>query len=214
MLVISILKSTHNNPFQLKASQGFVLRKHLCCILWPKSTMTWRDCQDEINSGSAQQEALESQTGQTGTTKWPICHHLTQWDPDEEGPASKESKCSHFRKSSWSCRRACSLEDHWDFFSLLGRLLSSSYKDHLKEAQARVLQATSFRRKDLEPVLFEHPGTEGPTRKDKPPLPGVSEVHLPNLPQEIIRCFALVAASGFLQKGKLGLFLSQIKFMK
>uniref|UniRef100_A0A4W5N2X4 Shroom family member 2 n=1 Tax=Hucho hucho TaxID=62062 RepID=A0A4W5N2X4_9TELE len=28
---------------------------------------------------------------------------------------------------------------------------SSSYKDHLKEAQARVLQATSFRRRDLEP---------------------------------------------------------------
>ncbi|TRY58442.1 hypothetical protein DNTS_002065 [Danionella cerebrum] len=38
-----------------------------------------------------------------------------------------------------------------------------SYKDHLKEAQARVLQATSFRRKDLEPVLFDHPVTEGPS---------------------------------------------------
>ncbi|XP_029356799.1 protein Shroom2 isoform X2 [Echeneis naucrates] len=30
------------------------------------------------------------------------------------------------------------------------------YKDHLKEAQARVLKATSFRRKDLEPVLVEN----------------------------------------------------------
>lgn len=50
---------------------------------------------------------------------------------------------------------------------------SSSYKDHLKEAQARVLQATSFRRRDLEPVLFEHSSVEVACRKDVPP---VSEV--------------------------------------
>lgn len=50
---------------------------------------------------------------------------------------------------------------------------SSSYKDHLKEAQARVLQATSFRRRDLEPVLFEHPSDVVASRKDVPP---VSEV--------------------------------------
>ncbi|XP_055799942.1 protein Shroom2-like isoform X3 [Salvelinus fontinalis] len=37
---------------------------------------------------------------------------------------------------------------------------TSTYKDHLKEAQARVLKATSFRRRDLEPVLLEHPGAE------------------------------------------------------
>ncbi|XP_035266497.1 protein Shroom2-like isoform X2 [Anguilla anguilla] len=37
-----------------------------------------------------------------------------------------------------------------------------SYKDHLKEAQARVLQATSFRRRDLEPAQQEAPaGAEG-----------------------------------------------------
>ncbi|XP_056449921.1 protein Shroom2-like [Gadus chalcogrammus] len=39
---------------------------------------------------------------------------------------------------------------------------SSSYKDHLKEAQARVLQATSFQRRDLGP-----PGPDGRA----PPLP-------------------------------------------
>ncbi|CAL8397442.1 unnamed protein product [Boreogadus saida] len=39
---------------------------------------------------------------------------------------------------------------------------SSSYKDHLKEAQARVLQATSFQRRDLGP-----PGRDGRA----PPLP-------------------------------------------
>ena len=37
---------------------------------------------------------------------------------------------------------------------------STSYKDHLKEAQARVLQATSFRRRDLEP-----PGADPPAGK-------------------------------------------------
>ncbi|KAF4079313.1 hypothetical protein AMELA_G00191800 [Ameiurus melas] len=53
-----------------------------------------------------------------------------------------------------------------------------AYKDHLKEAQARVLKATSFRRRDLEPVLLEHPGAEvlSTSRKDTPSLPSVSEV--------------------------------------
>ncbi|KAI1885115.1 hypothetical protein AGOR_G00216860 [Albula goreensis] len=37
---------------------------------------------------------------------------------------------------------------------------TSTYKDHLKEAQARVLQATSFRRRDLEPMLQETPGSD------------------------------------------------------
>ncbi|XP_042339581.1 protein Shroom2 isoform X2 [Plectropomus leopardus] len=58
---------------------------------------------------------------------------------------------------------------------------TNSYKDNLKEAQARVLKATSFRRKDL--VLLEHPAAEAlpnyPSsalaRKDLTPLPTVSE---------------------------------------
>ncbi|KAJ0065228.1 hypothetical protein NL108_006557, partial [Boleophthalmus pectinirostris] len=37
---------------------------------------------------------------------------------------------------------------------------SNAYKDNLKEMQARVLKATSFRRRDLEPVLVEHPVSE------------------------------------------------------
>ncbi|GAA6102522.1 protein Shroom2 isoform X1 [Tachysurus ichikawai] len=55
---------------------------------------------------------------------------------------------------------------------------TSAYKDHLKEAQARVLKATSFRRRDLEPVLLEHPGDEdlSSSRKDTPSLSIVSEV--------------------------------------
>lgn len=60
---------------------------------------------------------------------------------------------------------------------------TNTYKVNLKEAQARVLKATSFRRKDLEPVLLEHPASEALpnypssvlTRKDVAPLPTVSE---------------------------------------
>ncbi|XP_041861518.1 protein Shroom2 isoform X2 [Melanotaenia boesemani] len=60
---------------------------------------------------------------------------------------------------------------------------SNTYKDHLKEAQARVLMATSFRRKDLEPVLLEHstaeslPSYQSSTHvhKDVNPLPTVTE---------------------------------------
>ncbi|XP_071343153.1 protein Shroom2 isoform X2 [Trachinotus anak] len=60
---------------------------------------------------------------------------------------------------------------------------TNTYKDHLKEAQARVLKATSFRRKDLEPVLVENPAAEALpnysssalVRKDVTPLPTVTE---------------------------------------
>ncbi|XP_061635008.1 protein Shroom2 isoform X3 [Phyllopteryx taeniolatus] len=60
---------------------------------------------------------------------------------------------------------------------------TNTYKDNLKEAQARVLKATSFRRKDLEPVLVEHPSAEAipsypssvMAKKDVTPLPTLSE---------------------------------------
>ncbi|KAE8294467.1 Protein Shroom2 Protein Apxl [Larimichthys crocea] len=60
---------------------------------------------------------------------------------------------------------------------------TNTYKGNLREAQARVLKATSFRRKDLEPVLLENPAAEALpnypssalTRKDITPLPTVSE---------------------------------------
>ncbi|XP_063306152.1 protein Shroom2 isoform X2 [Pelobates fuscus] len=41
---------------------------------------------------------------------------------------------------------------------------SSTYKNHLKEAQARVLRATSFQRRDLEPGLADH-SSVSPDRK-------------------------------------------------
>lgn len=61
--------------------------------------------------------------------------------------------------------------------------VTNSYKDHVKEAQKRVLKATSFRRKDLEPVLLENPSPDSlpgypsvaVARKDAPQLPTVTE---------------------------------------
>ncbi|TMS11564.1 Protein Shroom2 [Larimichthys crocea] len=43
-----------------------------------------------------------------------------------------------------------------------GVSFSNTYKDHLKEAQARVLQATSFQRRDLEPLGPEPPVVKAP----------------------------------------------------
>ncbi|TVK90640.1 Protein WWC3 [Bagarius yarrelli] len=54
---------------------------------------------------------------------------------------------------------------------------TSAYKDHLKEAQARVLKATSFRRRDLEPVLLEHPGAEVSEVLANKPASGTNHVH-------------------------------------
>lgn len=64
-----------------------------------------------------------------------------------------------------------------------GGSFTNTYKVNLKEAQARVLMATSFRRKDLEPVLLENPAAEtlpnypssGLTGKDAHSLPPVLE---------------------------------------
>lgn len=64
-----------------------------------------------------------------------------------------------------------------------GGSFTNTYKVNLKEAQARVLMATSFRRKDLEPVLLENPAVEtvpnypssGLTGKDAHSLPPVLE---------------------------------------
>ncbi|XP_043098195.1 protein Shroom2 isoform X3 [Puntigrus tetrazona] len=134
------------------------------------------DCQNEIHSGSAPQEPLDSQSGKQArrsdrfatTLRNEIQMRRAQLQKSRSA-ATLESPVEVVEEPAvWKTTGTSSPSSDGCF--------SSSYKDHLKEAQARVLQATSFRRKDLEPVLFEHPGTEGPTRKDTPPLPGVSEV--------------------------------------
>ncbi|XP_041127542.1 protein Shroom2-like isoform X1 [Polyodon spathula] len=95
----------------------------------------------------------------------------TLTDPDEveeEAESWKEESAEHSTSSSDGS-------------------FSNTYKDHLKEAQARVLGATSFRRRDLEPVLLEHPASPSDTlpcyptmtsshpHKDVNPQPGFPE---------------------------------------
>ncbi|KAG7262308.1 hypothetical protein CRUP_002237 [Coryphaenoides rupestris] len=63
-----------------------------------------------------------------------LTHREEEEDEEEEEPEGWRSM--EETTSSASCSSA----------------FSNTYKDHLKEAQARVLQATSFQRRDLEPV--------------------------------------------------------------
>lgn len=88
--------------------------------------------------------------------------------PDLEGEADDD-------QDVWESKNATRLS--------AGGSFTNTYKVNLKEAQARVLMATSFRRKDLEPVLLENPAVEpmptypssALTCKDAPPLPPVLE---------------------------------------
>uniref|UniRef100_A0A8C5LXW0 Shroom family member 2 n=1 Tax=Leptobrachium leishanense TaxID=445787 RepID=A0A8C5LXW0_9ANUR len=65
---------------------------------------------------------------------------------------------------------------------------SSSYKSHLKEAQARVLKATSFQRRDLEPGLADYASvsperrTQGSNVSLSPFSPDVSPPSVHNVP--------------------------------
>ncbi|XP_043966423.1 protein Shroom2-like [Gambusia affinis] len=53
-------------------------------------------------------------------------------------------------------------DDAEEWKSMESTASSNTYKDHLKEAQARVLQATSFQRRDLEPLGPEAPVLQAP----------------------------------------------------
>lgn len=88
--------------------------------------------------------------------------------PDLEGEADDD-------QDVWESKNAACVS--------AGGSFTNTYKVNLKEAQARVLMATSFRRKDLEPVPLENPSVEtiptysssALTCKDAPPLPPVLE---------------------------------------
>lgn len=170
------LKEYSQQPFPTKSESKICPQKTPMLYSLAQEHNDVEDCQNEINSGSAQQEPLDSQSGKQArrtdrfatTLRNEIQMRRAQLQKSRSA-ATLESPVEAVEEPAvWKTTGTSSPSSDGCF--------SSSYKDHLKEAQARVLQATSFRRKDLEPVLFEHPGTEGPTRKDTPPLPGVSEV--------------------------------------
>uniref|UniRef100_A0A7N6BJD7 Shroom family member 2 n=1 Tax=Anabas testudineus TaxID=64144 RepID=A0A7N6BJD7_ANATE len=69
-----------------------------------------------------------------------------------------QQKRAQLQKSRSAATLTCDTEakdkegDGWKSSEAFGVSFSNTYKDHLKEAQARVLQATSFQRRDLEPL--------------------------------------------------------------
>ncbi|XP_028323958.1 protein Shroom2-like isoform X2 [Gouania willdenowi] len=63
-----------------------------------------------------------------------------------------QQKRAQLQKSRSAATLTCDDKDAEDWRSMEPFVFSNSYKDHLKEAQARVLQATSFQRRDLEPL--------------------------------------------------------------
>lgn len=75
-----------------------------------------------------------------------------------------QQKRAQLQKSRSAATLTCDAEDEdaeeWRSMEASmssGVSFSNTYKDHLKEAQARVLQATSFQRRDLEPLGPEPP---------------------------------------------------------
>lgn len=75
-----------------------------------------------------------------------------------------QQKRAQLQKSRSAATLTCNAEDEeaeeWrstKTSASSGVSFSNTYKDHLKEAQARVLQATSFQRRDLEPLWPEAP---------------------------------------------------------
>ncbi|XP_051568714.1 protein Shroom2-like isoform X2 [Myxocyprinus asiaticus] len=134
------------------------------------------DYQDELNSGSVQQEALDSQSGKQARRSERFATTLRNEIQMRRAQLQKSQSASTLGSPVEAVEEAAIWKSTGSSSSCSDGSFSNSYKDHLKEAQARVLQATSFRRKDLEPVLFEHPGTEAATWRETPPLPIVSEI--------------------------------------
>ncbi|XP_072540321.1 protein Shroom2 isoform X2 [Salminus brasiliensis] len=136
------------------------------------------DNQDEMESGSSQQESIDPQTGRqvrrsdrfATTLRNEIQIRRAQLQKSRSAATLSGSVETEEESAFWKSTENCPSSTDGAF--------TSAYKDHLKEAQARVLKATSFRRRDLEPVLLEHPGASvlSSVRKDTPSLPSVSEV--------------------------------------
>ncbi|XP_077441405.1 protein Shroom2-like isoform X2 [Vanacampus margaritifer] len=75
-----------------------------------------------------------------------------------------QQKRAQLQKSCSAATLTCDIQDddpaEWKYSETLiscSKSSSNTYKDNLKEAQARVLQATSFQRRDLEPLGAEAP---------------------------------------------------------
>lgn len=134
--------------------------------------------QEEIHSGSGQQEAFDSESGKKARRSDRFATTLRNEIQMRRAQLQKSQSAASLGSPVEAVEEAAICKSTGNSSSSSDGTFSNSYKDHLKEAQARVLQATSFRRRDLEPVLFEYTGSEDATRKDTPPLSSVSEVPL------------------------------------
>ncbi|XP_061680274.1 protein Shroom2 isoform X2 [Syngnathoides biaculeatus] len=130
------------------------------------------DAKGEVSKGPKQEETVESK----------------QMRRNERFATTLKSEIQMRRAKLQKSKSAATLPDEnqseqSSTAKLADGPFTNTYKDNLKEAQARVLKATSFRRKDLEPVLVEHPSAEAKStypssavsKKDVTPLPTVSE---------------------------------------
>lgn len=136
------------------------------------------DVQSEMGSGDGQQEFVDPQNGKqvrraerfATTLRNEIQMRRARLQKSRSAAVLSGSANPEEEPSVWKATDVSSPSFDGSF--------TSAYKDHLKEAQARVLKATSFMRRDLEPVLQEHTGAEvlSTSRKDAPSLPSVSEV--------------------------------------
>lgn len=134
--------------------------------------------QEEIHSGSGQQEAFDSESGKKARRSDRFATTLRNEIQMRRAQLQKSQSAASLGSPVEAVEEAAVCKSTGNSSSSSDGTFSNSYKDHLKEAQARVLQATSFRRRDLEPVLFEYTGSEDATRKDTPPLSSVLEVPL------------------------------------
>ncbi|XP_055068466.2 protein Shroom2 isoform X10 [Misgurnus anguillicaudatus] len=130
--------------------------------------------QEQIHSGSGQQEALDSESGKKARRSDRYATTLRNEIQMRRAQLQKSQSAASLGSPVEAVEEPAICKSTGTTSSSSDGTFSNSYKDHLKEAQARVLQATSFRRRDLEPVLFEQ--YEAATRKDTPPLSSVSEV--------------------------------------
>ncbi|XP_051563105.1 protein Shroom2-like isoform X2 [Myxocyprinus asiaticus] len=132
--------------------------------------------QDEMNSGSGQQEVLDSLSAKQARQSDRFATTLRSEIQMRRAQLQKSRSAAALGRPVVAVEEATICKSAVNSSPSSDGSFSNSYKDHLKEAQARVLQATSFRRKDLEPVLFEHPDAEATSWRDTPHFPSISEI--------------------------------------
>ncbi|XP_032427654.1 protein Shroom2 isoform X3 [Xiphophorus hellerii] len=151
---------------QLKDShQDIRLQTHVSNKICPQTTPMLHSLsmdagdQEEKTSGSNAEEYFESNQVKRSerfatTLRNEIQMRRAKLQKSKSAAALPGAQCEADEQNSWKSTEISTPA------SAGVSLQSNCYKDHVKEAQARVLKATSFRRRDLEPVLVDLAATE------------------------------------------------------